>query len=358
MPAIGVLGMGTFLPPTIRTNDWWPDAEVARWRDKMAHRATGVDALALDDLAPGARLTLAAMGALADDPFRGARARRVMAPDMTTTDMEVAAAQEAMIRAGVEAGDIDAIMVQTPVPEHLMVNQACVTHRRLGLPERCLVLSTEAACNGFAMHATVAQGLIASGAARRVLSVHSSAITRVHGPQEPHSAWWGDGAAAVIFGSVTTGRGLLAASHHADGRGCEALVLGVPGSAWWDDGAITTHAVDRTHTRAMLLGLVDRARASIHEVLEQAGLTPSDVDFYASHQGTAWLADVTRTHAGLDRADTIVTFPSLANMNSVNVPYVLAQAALEDRVRDGSVVVTFGGGLGETWSSLVFRWGC
>jgi len=123
----------------------------------------------------------------------------------------------------------DVSLPQPPVPEHLSVNGAALTHRMLGLPTRCLALGTEAACNAFAVHATLARALIASGAARHVLSVHSSAITRVHGPTEPHSAWWGDGAAAAVFGPVAPDRGLLAAVPHPRGAGREGPGPGSPG---------------------------------------------------------------------------------------------------------------------------------
>lgn len=357
MTAVGILGLGTYLPPTIRTNDWWPAEAVARWRELMAHRATRAEPNVGHDLPPGTRLTLALMAEYAGDPFRGAIERRVMSDDMTSSEMEAEAGREALTRAGIGPDDVDAVLVQTPCPEYLMVNHACVAHRLLGLPRRCLSMSTEAACNALALHASLARGLIASGQARHVLSLHSSAITRVHGPTEPHSAWWGDGAAAVVFGPVTAGRGLLAAVHHTDGSVCDALTLGVPGRRWWDDGGITTHAVNRDSTRTMLLGMVDRGRQAIHSALADAGLACQDVDFYASHQSTPWLTRATKEIAGLDRAGTIVTFPRLGNMNSVNVPYILAVAEREGQLRDGSIVATFSGGLGETWSSLVLRWG-
>lgn len=357
MKAVGILGLGTFLPPVVRTNDWWPAEVVARWREMMAHRATRAEEVDPGTVPPGTRLTLSLMAEYAQDPFRGAVQRRVMPDGMTASEMEASAARDAMERARVAPTDIDVILAQTPVPEYLMVNHACVAHRLLGLPQRTLALSTEAACNAFALHATLAQSLIASGTARHVLSVHSSAITRVHGPTEPHSAWWGDGAAAAVFGPVTDGKGLLAAAHHADGSVCDALTLGVPGKRWWDEGAITTHAVNRDSTRTMLLGMVDRGRAAVDTALRSAGLAPADVDFYASHQSTPWLTRATKAMAGLDRASTIVTFPELGNMNSVNVPYILARADHEGLLRDGSVAVTFSGGLGETWSSLVLRWG-
>jgi 3-oxoacyl-[acyl-carrier-protein] synthase-3 len=355
MTAVGILGLGTFLPPTVRGNDWWPAAQVARWGERMAHRATR----AADDaaLAPAAQRTLAALARYVDDPFRGAVTRRVMTPPMTTTDMEAAAAEQALAAAAVDRSAIDAVLTQTPVPERLMVNEASPLHHRLGLARRCLAFGTEAACNGFAVHAELAHALIASGQARTVLSVHSSAITRVHTDEEPHSAWWGDGAAAVVWGPVSAGRGLLAREHYVDGGTCDALVLGVPGQAWWEPGPVTTHSVDRDHTRQMLLSLVERAGDTIAAALRQAGLTADQVGFFAAHQGTAWLADACREQAGLTAAATVVTFPETANMNSVNIPYVLDRGVRAGALTDGTAVVTFGGGLGETWSATVLRWG-
>jgi 3-oxoacyl-[acyl-carrier-protein] synthase-3 len=354
---IGIWGLGTYLPSTVRTNDWWPNAIVDSWQDKMAHRATRGEAPDPSNMTSGARRTLAAMQEVARDPFRGSRERRVMSDTMTTSEMEAAAAREAMQRAGVEAGEIDVILSQTPVPELPMANAACATHHLLGLPQRCLALGTEGACNAFALHMSLAKALIASGQARRVLSVHSSAITRVHGPSEPHSAWWGDGAAAAVIGPVADDKGLLAAVHNAAGDRCDALTLGVPGKRWYEAGEVTTWSPNRESTRNMLFGMIDRGATAISEALAQARVAREQVDFYASHQSTAWLTRESAAEAGLAHAKTIVTFPLLANMNSVNVPFILAMAEKERMIRDGSNVVTFSGGLGETWSSMILRWG-
>jgi 3-oxoacyl-[acyl-carrier-protein] synthase-3 len=357
MTSVGILGLGTYLPATVRTNDWWPATTVADWQGRMAHRVTRGDAPAPEAMPEGVRRTLAAMTEIANDPFRGSRERRVMDGGTMVHDMEVAAAREAMTRAGVRPDQIDAILVQTPVAEQLFVNGACITHKLLELPRHCLALSTQGACNAFAQHLTIARGLIASGQARHVLSVHSSAMTRVMQPSEPDSAWWGDGAAAVVIGPVTEGKGVLAAIHNADGSSCDALVLGVEGKRWWEDGAITLHSVNRDHTRQMLMSLLDRARDTVHQCVAKAGITTANVDFYAAHQGTAWLPTATASHAGLGHAKTITSFPMTGNLNSANIPLVLAMAEREGILRDGSHVVTFAGGLGETWSSVALRWG-
>jgi 3-oxoacyl-[acyl-carrier-protein] synthase-3 len=160
-----------------------------------------------------------------------------------------------------------------------------------------------------------------------------------------------------VISRVGEHRGILSAVHYADGTAANALVLGVPGRRWWELGEITTYSADQEQTRTMINTLVERAGVTIAQALSDAGVEPSGVDFYAAHQGTAWFATATAAHAGLDRANVPNTFPSLGNMNSVNIPYVLAMGVRDGVIRDGSIVVTFGGGFGETWSSIVMRWG-
>lgn len=357
MASIGILGIGTYLPPHVRTNDWWSRDTIAEWGDRVAARVTRADAAAPEALGDGARMTLQAMQQYAGDPFRGAVQRRIMPDTMTTHDMESLAIQDALARAGVRADQIDVLLTQTPVPEQQLPNTACVTHRLAGLPRHCMTLRTEAACNALAMHTAIARGMIASGQARYVLSVHSSAMTRILRPSEPDSAWWGDGAAAVVLGPVSEGRGVRSMVHNTDGSGSEAIAVGVPGKRWFDDGKTTLYCPNREHTRAMLVDLADHARDAIHDAIAAAGATREQVDFYASHQGTAWLTEVTARHAGISHANTVVTFPVFGNMNSANLPMILAIAEREGQLRDDHLVVTFAGGAGQTWSSMCLRWG-
>jgi 3-oxoacyl-[acyl-carrier-protein] synthase-3 len=358
VPAVGIIGLGTYLPPTVRTNDWWSKQTVARWAERMALQATRAAPIT-DSMTVGQRLTLQAMGELANDPFRGAVERRVMGSDTTATQMEVRAAREAIERAGVRLDEIDVILSNSPAPDHLMVNSACVAHRDLGLSQRSLALSTDGACNGFAQHMTIAAGMIAGGQARHVLSVHSCALSRVMPSDEPHSAWFGDGAAAVVIGPVSEGKGLLASVHNADGNQYDSLVLGPgPDKRYWEPGpGLTVHSLNRDATRNMLFGMVDRGAAAIHEAMTKANITKSDVDYFATHQSTPWLTRMAAKAAGLEDKKTVVTYPMFGNMSSVNVPMVLAIGEREGMLRDGSTVVTFSGGIGETWTSLVMRWG-
>jgi 3-oxoacyl-[acyl-carrier-protein] synthase-3 len=109
----GILGIGSHLPAEVRGNDWWPEAVVARWRQRQGGSFASPTGLVGDDgsaLPEGARRIAEAIAADRDDPFQGVRERRI-APDGTyASDMEVAAARAALQRAAVDAAEIDFVL--------------------------------------------------------------------------------------------------------------------------------------------------------------------------------------------------------------------------------------------------------
>ena len=360
MTNVGILGIGSHLPSEIRTNDWWPEAVVARWRQRQGGSFAAPTELVADGgsaLSEGARRVAAAIAAERDDPFQGVRERRV-APDGTyASDMEVAAASEAMRAAGVEAGEIDFVLSYSTVPDYLMAPNACAVHHKLGLKQSCLSLATEGACNSFLIQLALAEQLLGGGRFSRGLLVQSSMCSRLVPPEQPSSAILGDAATAVVVGRVGEGYGLLGRAHATDGTHFNALAVGVPGKRWYEEGRNVFYAADRDVARSLILNVADRAREATSAALREAGLGTDDVSFYASHQGTSWLRTVTQAHSGLDAALSVDTFPFAASVMGVNVPLVLAVASRERKLVDGDVAVVFSGGLGETWSSLVLRWG-
>ncbi|HVH42803.1 MAG TPA: hypothetical protein VM925_10690, partial [Labilithrix sp.] len=149
--SIGILGVGTYLPPEIRKNDWWPEHTTRKWQERAAR---AVERARADlDSAPteGARKAAEAILALAKDPFQGSRERRVMAADMKASDMETLAAKEAIARSGIPQEEIDLVLSYTMIPDYINVPSACVVHGNLGLKERCTTMAVDAVCNSFLM---------------------------------------------------------------------------------------------------------------------------------------------------------------------------------------------------------------
>ena len=101
----------------------------------------------------------------------------------------------------------------------------------------------------------------------------------------------------------------------------------------------------------------DVAKLMISTALEDAGLKPDDVDFYAAHQPSTWFGAVTKAYAGLHKARTLDTFAWAGNLSACNVPLVLATAEHEKMLSPGDVVAAYSSGSGRTSSGLVLRWG-
>ena len=354
--SIGIIGVGTYLPPHIRTNEWWSDAVVASWTDKSARRVGKLREALEAEKTEGARLTLAALAALAADPFQGSRERRVIADDMTASDMETSAAREAIARAGIDPQEIGLVLSHQICPDYINVPSAAVVHGNLGLNERCTTLGTDAACNSFMQQLWLARAMIASGQAKYALLTQSSTLTRFPDSGEMIDAWGGDAASAVIVGAVEEGRGVLSYAPHTNGKLWGALVAGVPGGRWQDDRC-TIYSIDREANLDMVVRIADRARMVVGEAIASAGLTGKDVSFFAGHQGFKWLLPVTQEITGLGHARTVDHFHYTGTVSSVNLPFQLAVAEKENLLRPGDVIACFQGGTGMTWSGMTMRWG-
>jgi 3-oxoacyl-[acyl-carrier-protein] synthase-3 len=358
--SVGILGIGVWLPPTVRTNEWWPRGVVQSWREH--YRAQSAERRAQAESTPessrGQAQVAAAIAGLGEDLFQGSRERRVLDEHVAPSEMEVQACQRALAKAGIPPQSIDFLLGFGTVPDHLGVPNVCTVHHQLGLPERCLSLTTEASFNAFSVQMELAASLVRSGRYRYGLLYQSSALTRLIAMDAHYAPWFGDGATAVVVGPAGDGYGLLASEHCTDGSLAEAMVAGVPGRRWYEGGRIWWYPRDRDAARTLFLDVADRAAQVAHEAMAAAGVTAGDVGFYAAHQPTAWFRQVTQEHLGLTHARSLDTFAWAGSLGAANVPLVLATASDEGLLRDGDIVVTHSGGLGVTWSSQVLRWGC
>jgi 3-oxoacyl-[acyl-carrier-protein] synthase-3 len=357
-PSAGILGVGVFLPEEIRRNDWWPRAVVERWRAQARESLLRSEREpALPDLGPGARAILAGMASVEADPFRGVEERRVMPAGMVASDMEAVAAREALARAGISAGDVDVLLSYSQLPDYLGQPTAARVHHLLGLSPRCFTLGVDDSSNSFLSQLCLAEALVRSGRARHALLVQSSGWQHIVPKDQPQSAWFGDAATAVVVGPVREGLGMLGQAHGTDGSLFDALVVGTPGGRWYDGKPVELYPADPRQTREMLVGIADRGRPTLDAALSDAGLGRGDVRFYACHQSTVWFRALTQAFFGLDAAASYDSFPWTGSLSASNIPFVLAMAEREGRLREGDVVATHAGGSGICWSSVVLRWG-
>lgn len=350
-----ILGLGVHLPAEVRTNSWWPEGAVERWRQRASAKISDGRAYDTARMTPNQRLVLEAMALERDDPFRGAHERRVMDPAQRSSDIEALAAREAMQQAGVCPADIDFVLVQSAVPDFLNTPNAAFVHQKLGLKAGCFTLSTEGMCNSFLLHLTLAAKLLRGGMGELGLIVQSCGMSPTLDPEEPHSAWFGDAASAAVIG-LADGRGLLSQAHGTDSSLSPSIVYGVPGARWFDAGRTVPYLENPKNGFLMLLNSADLVAEGMRQALAPLGMGAEDVEFYGAHQATPWFRRVTQEAAGMTNASFVDSFPWAASVVGCNVPLGLAVAAREGTLKSGMVVGAFSGSPGVTWTAAAYRW--
>ncbi len=355
MSAIGILGVGVHLPAEVRRNDWWSSATVAQWMENRQRAMAALRGMTAET--PAVARVIAAMVESAGDPFQGSVERHILAADQTSYDMEEAAARDALARANVAAGDIDVVLTHTLVPEYQINNSACVLHQRLGLPSHCLSMGTDATAFSFLSQLTLAKALIGSGRAKRALLVQSCAVTRLIDPHDSIAPLFGDGATAVVVGDVSDGRGLVGDVNRTHSAHPFWMGAGAKSGRWYDEGRAVLYCPDPNRASHVFLDIPDQAIDATAAVLAATGYRPSDVAFFAAHQGMPWVRQLAQELSGLGAAATFDTFPFAASLFSANIPLVLRFAEDKQLIHDDDLVLLFGGGTGVTYGAALVKWG-
>lgn len=357
MTTAGIWAVGTYLPPIVRRNDHWPEHIVAEWRARQQRSLTrnaGADDGQLDE---GAMTIVKHMMRFKDDPFEGVVERRIMPDDMRSSDMELAAAKDALERAGVAPSEVDMLLCQTTTPDWLHVPTACRVHHELGLPWQCHTLQTDGMCVSFMQQLIMADAMIRTGQIRIALIVQACAMSRFLRDEDPFSAWFGDGATAVVVGPVAEDRGIRGVSHATEGSVYGGVVTGIPGKRWYDEGKVVVYLDSARGAREQFLRIGDTARPLMDQSLGKAGAARDDVDFFACHQASAWLPPAVQEQTGLARARRVDTFRWAASLSGGNLPLVMSVAERDGMLSDGDLVAMYSGAAGMTASAMVFRWG-
>jgi 3-oxoacyl-[acyl-carrier-protein] synthase-3 len=356
---VGIRGIGLYLPPTVRGNDFWdraPNADEQRRQNILAVEKTTSGAP--NPVAPEIALAMAALG---NDPFRGARQRHVIDDSAEPSDMEAEAARRAMRAAGVRPDEIDVVMVASLVPDRLHPSNGPAVQHKCGL-ERAVAWSLDLGCASFQPQLIAAHALLRAGTYRNILCVYSSAVSRVLDYSMGWSPAFGDGAAAVVLGALPSGYGLLGHWCRTDGALREGVVYcpvvdGEPRPRW-DRHAAPIRLVSLDPDLGKGAGLRSTAfcQEACSGALASAGLAIDDIDFFVANQSVAWLVDACRRSVGLRAEQTIDTFQEVANIGAAAIVLNLERAWRTGRIQDGDHLLIYSPGAGLTRAAVVYRW--
>jgi 3-oxoacyl-[acyl-carrier-protein] synthase-3 len=280
----------------------------------------------------------------------GIRSRYVAGEGETTASLATDAARRALEQAGVDAADIDLIVLATATPDQTFPSSATKVQAALGIDD-CIAFDVHAVCTGFLYALSVADSMLRSGNAAKALVIGAETFSRILDWEDRATCvLFGDGAGALVLGAEETEGGILATRLHADGRHNDLLFV--------DGGPSTTGTVGklRMKGREVFRHAVVNLAGVMGEVLEAAGLTTADVDWVVPHQANARILDATARKLGLAAEKIVVTVDEHANTSAASVPLALDTAVRDGRIKRGDVVVLEAMGGGFTWGAAALSY--
>jgi 3-oxoacyl-[acyl-carrier-protein] synthase-3 len=305
----------------------------------------------------------AALGIETDDEWitsrTGIKERRIAAPNETTASMSAIAAKQAMERAGVSAGEIDAIVLSTATTDRLLPSTAVDLQALLGA-SRAAAFDISAACTGFIYSSTIAEGLIATGSAETVLVVGAEKMSSIiDWTDRSTCVLFGDGAGAAIVkrNKLHTGKGILSTYIRSDGALADLLYRPAGGAAIPYTQAVLD---DRSHFvkmagREVFKHAVRSMADASDRALDGAKLTGSDIDLLIPHQANMRIIEATAKHAHISMDKVYVNVDRYGNTSSASIPIALDEAIAEGRVKEGTTALFVAFGAGFTWGSMIVR---
>ena len=284
----------------------------------------------------------------------GIERRHFAAPGETTSDLATQAARAALAHAGLQADDIDAIIVATSTADLTFPSAATMVQANLGMT-RGFAFDVQAVCAGFVFALTNANALIVSGQAQRVLVIGAETFSRIMDWQDRTTCvLFGDGAGALILeaqqgrGDVND-RGILATDLNSDGRHRDILYV---------DGGVSTQSTGflRMEGKEVFRHAIEKLAATAHTALEKAGLQDSDVDWIVPHQANIRIIQGTAKKMGLPMDRVVVTVQDHGNTSAASIPLALSVGVARGQIKPNDLLVTEAIGGGLAWGAVVLRW--
>jgi 3-oxoacyl-[acyl-carrier-protein] synthase-3 len=330
------------------------EGTLAPLRERRLDRATerGATILSVATALPPGRLTSAQLAprlGVSEEWIlsrTGIRERRQAGPGERLADYAARAAAKALDRGGIDAAELDLVVVGTMTPDELTPNTAPLVAHAIGA-RAAGAFDVGAACTAFLSGLALGAAQIESGRAEHVLVVGADFITRITDYEDKRTApLFADAAGAVVLGPANGGIGWIG-----------PIVMGADGSH-----GSTIYA---SHERRKLVmdgpevfrNAISRMAQVTLEALARAALTVQDVDLFVYHQANARITRSLRERLGIEPERVVDCIETLGNASAATVPVALAVAQQDGRLAAGSRVLVSAFGAGFTWAGGVIEWG-
>jgi 3-oxoacyl-[acyl-carrier-protein] synthase-3 len=288
--------------------------------------------------------------------------RHIVDPGMATSDLAVEAARRCLAMRGMDAKDVEVILVASVTPDHMFPATACLVQDRLGA-KGAWGFDISAACSGFIYALATGTQFIATGMHKRVLVIGADVMSSIIDYTDRATCiLFGDGAGAVLLEptgpSDNPNEGVLDFLNEVDGSG--GHFLHQPGGGSRNPASAETVA-KRMHYVHQDGGQVFKfAVRKMHEVsatiLERNGLTVKDVDLMLPHQANRRIITSSAERLGLDCDKVLINIDRYGNTTAGTIPLAMGQAMDEGKLKKGSLALLAAVGAGSTVGAALVRW--
>lgn len=280
----------------------------------------------------------------------GIHARHFAAPEVCSSDLALQAARPALAAAGLNADQIDLIIVATSTPDMVFPSTACILQHKLGAAGGA-AFDVQAVCSGFVYALTIADAMIQTGAAHKALVVGAEVFSRILDFNDRTTCvLFGDGAGAVVL-EASDQPGILASDLHADGK--HVGILCVPGHV--SGGKILGDPVLKMDGQAVFKLAVGVLETSARAVLAKAGKTAADLDWLVPHQANIRILQSTAKRLKLSMDKVMVTVDQHGNTSAASIPLALDAGVRAGSIQPGQLLLLEGVGGGFTWGSVLLN---
>jgi len=284
----------------------------------------------------------------------GIERRHFAAEGETTSSMATAAARAALADAGIEADDLDAIVLATSTADLTFPSAATMVQAELNM-NKGFAFDVQAVCAGFVYALSNANALIISGQARRVLVIGAETFSRIMDWTDRSTCvLFGDGAGALILEAqegdgTARDRGILSTDLNSDGRYRDLLYV---------DGGVSTGTSGylRMQGNQVFRHAVAKLAATATTAMEAANVTADDVDWIVPHQANIRIIQGTAKKLDLPMDRVVVTVQDHGNTSAASIPLALSVGRTRGQIKPGDLIVTEAIGGGLAWGAVVLRW--
>jgi len=287
----------------------------------------------------------------------GIRERRIAGPDVATSDIAYEASLKALESSGVDARDLDGIIVGTVTPDYLFPSTACILQSRLGA-KKAFAFDLLAGCSGFLYALQAGKGIIGCGDAQKILIIGAETLSKITDFRDRNTCiLFGDGAGAAVISASET-PGILSTCLGANGDEWELLYMPGGGSRIppSEESIKNGSHYLKMKGNEVFKEAVKALESSSLEAIKRADITPEEIDLFIPHQANIRILEAVRKRVGLPEEKVFSNLDRYGNTSSASVPIALDEAVRSGRVKEGDTILISVFGAGFTWGAAVIRW--